>query len=67
MIGGYTNPGTVEKYDKSKQEWDKMSTTTTVKQLSDFTAVTLNYIVYIFGGYYKAGFSTNNLVQVASV
>ena len=53
MIGGYTNPGTVEKFDKSKQEWDKMSTTDTVKQLSDFTAVTLNYIVYIFGGYYK--------------
>ena len=59
MIGGYTNPGTVEKYDKSKQEWDKMSTTTTVKQLSDFTAVRLNYIVYIFGGYYKPGFSIN--------
>ena len=24
-----------------------------VKQLSDLTAVTLNYNVYIFGGYYK--------------
>ena len=37
MIGGYTNPGTVEKYNKGKQEWDKMSSSTVGKLMRTAT------------------------------